>query len=106
MKDLKNIEDKNNNQLLAIKNILRPAIKGKNNDGFRSDDDDDNKYKTIQHFQEELIDKNILHKDSAKKFDNIANKQKQTKDKEIIYINHKNKVDTRDFDTYEIFKEY
>ena len=27
LKRLKNIEDKNNNQLLAIKNITRPAIK-------------------------------------------------------------------------------
>ena len=36
-KRLKNIEDKNNNQLLAIKNILRTAIKGENNGGFRSE---------------------------------------------------------------------
>ena len=35
----KNIEDRNNNQLLAIKNILRSAIKGENNGGFRSHDD-------------------------------------------------------------------
>ena len=39
LKRLKNIEGRNNNQLLAIKNIPRPAIKGKNNGGFRSDDD-------------------------------------------------------------------
>ena len=31
LKRLKNIEDRNNNQLLAIKNILRSAIKGENN---------------------------------------------------------------------------
>ena len=31
LKRLKNIEDKSNNQLLTIKNISRPAIKGKNN---------------------------------------------------------------------------
>ena len=55
LKRLKNIEDRNNNQLLAIKNISRPAIKGKNNGGFRSDDE----YKTIQDFKQELIDKNI-----------------------------------------------
>ena len=30
LKRLKNIEDRNNNQLLAIKNIPRPAIKGEN----------------------------------------------------------------------------
>ena len=100
LKRLKNIEDRSNNQLLAIKNIPRPAIKGKNN-GDLSDE-----YKTIQNFKQELIDKNILHKDGVKKFDNIVNKWKQTKDKEIIYINNKNIVDTRDFDIYEIFKEY
>ena len=72
LKRLKNIEDRNN-QLLAIKNIPRPAIKGKNNSGFRSDDDN-NEYKTIQNFKEELIGKNILHKDDVKKFDNIVNK--------------------------------
>ena len=47
-----------------------------------------------------------MHKDDVKKFDNIVNKWKQTKDKEILYINNKNKVDTRDSDIYEIFKEY
>ena len=31
LKRLKNIEDKSNNQLLTIKNIPRPAIKGENN---------------------------------------------------------------------------
>ena len=54
LKRLKNIEDKGNNQLLTIKNIPRPAIKGDNN-GNVSDE-----YKTIQDFNQELIDKNIL----------------------------------------------
>ena len=107
LKRFKNIEDKNNNQLLAIKNILRPAIKGENNGGFKSDDDDyNNEYNIIQDFKEELIDKNILHKDGIKIFDNIVNKWKQTKNKKIVYINDKNKIDTRNFDIYEIFKEY
>ena len=108
LKRFKNIEDRNNNQLLAIKNILRPAIKGKINGGFRSGDDDDynNEYNSIKDFKKELIDKNILHIDGVKKFDNIVNKWKLTKDKKIVYINDKNKVDTRDFDIYEIFKEY
>ena len=48
----------------------------------------------------------ILHIDDVKKFDNIVNKWKQTKDKEIVYINNKKKFDTRDFDIYEIFEEY
>ena len=38
LKRLKDIEERNNNQLLAIKNILRPEIKGENNGSFRSDD--------------------------------------------------------------------
>ena len=100
LKKLKSIEDGSNNQLLAIENIPRIAIKVENND------DVNDEYEIIQNFKQELIDKNILHKDSVKKFDNIINKWKQTKDKEIIYINNKNKVDTRDFDIYEIFKEY
>ena len=67
LKRLKNIEDRKNNQLLAIKNIPRPAIKGENNGGFRSDDDVNHEYKTIQDFKQELIDKNILRKGGVKK---------------------------------------
>ena len=45
LKRLKNIENRSNNQLLAIKNIPRPAIKGsfesddENNGNFGSDDE-------------------------------------------------------------------
>ena len=70
LKRLENIEDRSNNQLLAIKNIPRPAIKGENNDNFGSDDE----YKTIQDFKQGLIDKTILHKGGVKKFDYIINK--------------------------------
>ena len=45
LKRLKNIENKSNNQLLTIKDISRPAIKGKNN-GNVSDE-----YKKIQDFK-------------------------------------------------------
>ena len=38
LKKLKNIEDKSNNQLLALRNINRPTIRGRNDD---DDDDDD-----------------------------------------------------------------
>ena len=107
LKRLKNIEDRNNNQLLAIKNISRPAIKGnvsddKNNGNFRNDDE----YKTIQDFKPGLIDKNILIKSGVKKFDTIINKWKQTKDKEIVYKNVDLKVDTRIFEIYKIFENY
>ena len=81
LKRLQNIEDRNNNQLLAIKNIPRPAIKGENNGGFRSDDDVNDECKKIQNFKQGLIDKNILCKGGVKKFDKIVNKWKQTKDK-------------------------
>ena len=98
LKRLKNIEDRNNNQLLAIKNILRPAIKGENNGSFRSDDD----YKTIQNFKQALIDENILRKGGVKKFYKIVDKWKQTKVKEIVYKN----VDTKKFNIYKIFENY
>ena len=106
MKRLKNIEDRNNNQLLAIKYILRPAIKGENNGGFRSDDDVNDEYKTIQDFKQELIDKNILDKNAVEKFDNIVNKWKQTKDKKIVYKNVDTKVNTKKFNIYKIFENY
>ena len=100
LKRLKNIEDKSNHQLLTIKNISRPAIKGENN-GNVSDE-----YKTIQDFKQELIDKNILHLDGVKKFDNIIDKWKQTKDKEIVYKNVDTKVNTKKFNIYNIFENY
>ena len=40
LKRLKNIEDRNNNQVLALRNIYRPAIRNRYN-GFRGSDDDD-----------------------------------------------------------------
>ena len=113
LKRLKNIEDRSNNQLLALRDINRLAVKGRNNDDDDDDDDDDyddDDYKTIQNFKQELIGKNILdiddNDDDDKKFDNIINKWKETKDKDIEYINTKNKVAIRKFDIYEIFNEY
>ena len=100
LKRLKNIEDRNNNQLLAIKNIPRPAIKGENNGSCRSDDDVNDEYKTIQDFKQGLIDKNIL------KFDKIVDKWKQTKNKKIAYKNVDTKVDTKKFNIYRIFENY
>ena len=100
LKRLKNIEDKSNNQLLTIKNISRPAIKGKNN-GNVSDE-----YKTIQDFKQELIDKNILKLSGVKKFDNIIDKWKQTKNKKIVFKNDNAKVGTQDFEIYKIVNNY
>ena len=91
---------KSNNQLLTIKNIRRPAIKGKNN-GNVSDE-----YKTIQDFKQKLINKNISKLGGVKKFDDIVDKWKQTKDKKIVFKNVDAKVGTRNFDIYKIFKNY
>ena len=106
LKRLKNIEDRNNNQLLAIKNIPRPAIKGENNGSFRSDDDVNDEYKTIQNYKQGLIDKNILRKSGIKKLDKIVDKWKQTKDKKIVYKNVDTKVDTKIFNIHKIFENY
>ena len=100
LKRLKNIEDRSNNQLLTIKNIPRPATKDQNN-GNVSDE-----YKTIQNFKQELIGKNILHLNGAKKFDKIINKWKQTKDKKILFKNVDAKVNTKKFNIYKIFENY
>ena len=100
LKRLKNIEDKSNNQLLTIKNISRPAIKGKNNSNASDE------YKTIQDFKQKLIDKNILKLGGVKKFDDIVDKWKQTKDKEIVYKNVDTKVNTKKFNLYKIFENY
>ena len=96
LKRLKNIEDKSNNQLLTIKNISKPAIEGNVSD----------EYKAIQNYKQELIDKNILHLDGVKKFDNIVNKWKQTKDKDIVFKNVDEKVNTRKFNIYKFFENY
>ena len=100
LKRLKNIEDKSNNQLLTIKNISRPSIKGKNN-GNVSDE-----YKKIQDFKQELIDKNILELSGVKKFDDIVDKWKQTKNKKIVFKNADTKVGTQNLGIYKIFKNY
>ena len=63
-------------------------------------------YKTIQDFKKELIDKNILYLDGVKKFDNITDKWKQTKNKEIVYKNDDTKVNNKKFNIYKIFENY
>ena len=106
LRRLKHIEDRNNNQLLAIKNIPRPAIKGENNGSFRSDDDVNDEYKTIQDYKQGLVDKNILRKGGVKKIDKIVDKWKQTKDKKIVYKNVDTELDTKKFNIYKIFENY
>ena len=111
LKRFKNIEDKSNNQLLTIKNISRPAIKGNENgngdgNGNGNGDDIDIDYKKIQDLKKKKIDDGISNKNSVKEFYNIINKWIQTKDKDILYINDKNKIGVRKLDIYNIFYSY
>ena len=55
---------------------------------------------------QKLIDENILDTNAVGKFDNIADKWKQTKDKKIVYKNVDTKVNTKKFNIYKIFENY
>ena len=50
--------------------------------------------------------KNILKLSGVKKFDDIVDKWKQTKDKKMVFKNNDAKVGTRNFDIYKIFNNY
>ena len=109
LKKLKNIEDESNNQLLALRDINKPAIKCRNGNDDDDDDDDDDSddiYKKISSFKKKLIDDNILDKNSVKVFDNIINKWKQTKGKDVLHITNGDKISTRKFDIYNIFYSF
>ena len=75
LKRFKNIEDKSNNQLLALKDINTPAIKGRNGNGNGNGNDIEmmiiKKFKIIK---KKLIDSDILNKNNVEEFDNIINK--------------------------------
>ena len=99
LKRLKNIEDNfaENNDDNKLVNILNKY----------------DEYKIIQNLKKEIIDKNILLIDSVKNFDNIINKWKVTKEREIVYKNdnnnnnnNNNEQSTRKFYLCEIFKGY
>ena len=88
LKRLKNIEDKSNNQLLALRDIKIPKIRGRN------DDDDDDDYKIIVNdYKNNKIDyKNIekeLHKIN-KRID-FYGKNKETFEKIPMYKNQADK---------------
>ena len=90
LKRLKNIEDKNNNQLLALRDIKRPAIRGKNDND--DDDDDDDYKKIVNKFKNDEIDYESIQKELNKidKRINIYEKNKETLKKIPMY---KNQVD-------------
>ena len=85
LKRLKNIEDKSNNQLLTIKNISRPAIKGNASDEYKTIKKKTKIINIKKDFKQELIDKNILKLSGIEKFDDIVDKWKQTKNKKIVF---------------------
>ena len=65
---LKDIEDKSNSQLLALRDIYKPAIEGKDNGGYKSsgDDNDDKNYKKIKGIRDEY-EKKFFYLDMLKK---------------------------------------
>ena len=62
LKRLKNIESKSNNQLLALRDINKPAIRGRDDD----DDDVNNEYKKIT---EDYKNDKIGYKEIKEKLD-------------------------------------
>ena len=85
LKRLKNIEDKSNNQLLALKDINRLAIKGRNGN---DNDDDDNHYKKIKVIKEKYKDKDDLDKNVDEEFNDMVRRSKDLEGE--IYITGKN----------------
>ena len=91
LKRLKNIEDKSNNQLLALRDINRPAIRGRNNgyESSNSDDDYDDDYKKIKAIERKYKDKDDLDKNVDEEFNDTVRKSKNLEGK--TYITGKNK---------------
>ena len=100
LKRLKNIEDESNNQLLALREINRPAIIGNNNDD--DDDDEDDDYKK---FVNDYKNNKIHYKNIEKELNKINKRidfyeKKKTLEKIPMY---KNQVD-KDKKDAKIFK--
>ena len=76
LKRLKNIEDRSNNQLLALRDINRLAIRGRNNGGYKSKDDGDNdyddNYKKIKAIEGKYKDKDDLDEDVNEEYSDMA----------------------------------
>ena len=90
LKRLKNIESKSNNQLLALRDIKRPVIRGKDDDDDDDDDDDGDinnarkeiiedykndkiEYKEIKKKLGKTIDAIKIYKKNKRMFENIPN---------------------------------
>ena len=78
LKRLKNIENRSNNQLLALRNINRPAIRGRDN-GVYDDDDDNNAYKKItEDYKNNKIEYEEIKEQLNKTYDAIKKYKKNT----------------------------
>ena len=66
LKRLKDIESKSNNQLLALKNINKPAIRGRDDDDDHDDDDDDDYKKFVNMYINNEIDYKSIEEDLNK----------------------------------------
>ena len=91
LKRLRNIEDRSNNQLLALKAKNRPAIRGRNGDNGNSYDSDkgDDDYKKHKSIKREYKEDDNLDKNVDKKFNDMVRISKSLEGK--TYITGKNK---------------
>ena len=85
LKRLKNIVDKSNNQLLALKDINRPAVKGRNG----NDNDNDDDYKKIKAIEGKYKDEDNSDKNVDEEFNDMVRRSKNLEGK--TYITGKNK---------------
>ena len=129
LKRLKNIENKNNNQLLALRDINRPAIRGRDNYDSDDDDDDDdddvnNEYKKIiEDYKNKIkckeIEKQInkikyaikIYKKNKKAFKNIPDiKNRINKNKKLAkmlkkFLHKRKIIDITWIDDPELFNQ-
>ena len=92
LKRLKNIEDKSNNQLLALRDINRLAIRGRNNGGYKSSDEDydyDDDYKKIKAIEGKYKDKDDLDENVNEEYNDMVRRSKNLEGK--TYSTGKNK---------------
>ena len=93
LKRLKNIESKSNNQLLAARDINRPAIKGNNNNNDDDDVDDDDYKRIVNNYKNNKIDYKSFEKELNKinKRIDFYEKNKETLKKITMYKNQADK---------------
>ena len=76
LKRLKNLESKNINQLLALRDINRPAIRGRDDDSDDSDGDDDDDDDDVNNEYKKIIEDYKNNKIKCKEIEKQINKIK------------------------------